>query len=624
MQKHNNKNDFFYTKSLFHHYDRLNPDDVIGKGFFPYDYIDGIERLNEPHLPSRENFYNFLTQSNITEEQYAFAQKMFNDMECKNIRDYLMCYLRGDVGLLADVQEAHREAIFDEYGLDPAWYPTCPSLSFASMLKATRSSFACLQDIELFRLCQKGITGGCVLMNTRYIKSNMPDFPGYDEGERGTQILMMDVVSLYASTMLKKLPAHSYERLTESEITSLSENNFEFFRNFQVPDINMILEVDFHIPRHLHDYFRDFPPGGVKSKIDIESLSEGQVKIIQDNNNGNNPLSTERLLFTLYPRKHFSIHADLLRFFVKHGCVLTKIWKGWKFVEKDQMASFIDRHIKERATEVDPIRRQVLKDTMNMCYGTTIRAVWNDCLVKAANNVHDALKLLAHPRLASLLNVDQDLTIFSIRPPSVTFKMLYLVEVAILQLSKLRMYQLWYEEIVPICRDRFVSIAMMDTDSFSLEFELKPGEKNVYHVLKRNWKIFDTSNYDPSHEFYCADRKNHPGLLKSDFTKEIRIYIGVCPKVYLIDVFGGGENKRRMKGVTKRLVRALEEKDYHRILFSQESRYFQMNLLCSKAQKLYLLTVSKRGAGALTLKNYFVDRLGLRTVPYGYNPLEVK
>ena len=574
--------------------------------------------MNEPCLPSREKFYNFLTQSNITEEQYEFAKKMFHDMGCKNLKDYLLNYQRSDVGLLADIQENHREAIFSMYQLDPAWFPTCPSLSWSSMLKATRSSFDCLQDIELFRLIQRGLTGGIVLMNTRHVKSNLPDLPDYDETKRGTQLLMYDIVSLYGYTMLQKLPARSYEKLTSLEIESLSANNFEYFMNFQVPDINMILEVDFFIPRSKMDYWRDFPPGGVKSKIDIQSLSEGQVKLIEADRDGPNPLSTERLLFTLYPRKKFSVHANLHKFFIKHGCVLTKIWRGWKFSKQAQMAGFIKHHIEERAKETDEVRRQILKNTMNMCYGTSIRSVWLDCLVKVATNPHDATKFLAHPRLSSLTNLNHDLTIFSLRPPAVTLRMPYLVGFAILSLSKLHMYRLWYQEIVPLFKDRFASIVMMDTDSFLWELEVKPGERNVYHLLKKNWKIFDCSNLQSTHEFFCPDRKNHPGLLKSDFVTDITVYIGISPKVYYIGTLEDKENKRRMKGVLKRLVRILEERDYATVLFEQESICFQMNLLCCKAQKLYLLTVSKRGAGALTVKNYFLDELGIRTCPMGH------
>ena len=559
-----------------------------------------------------------MTQTDISEEDYNFAQKMFHDWGCRNLKDYLLCYQRSDVGLLADVQEAHREAVFKEYGLDSNWFPTAPSLSFSCMLKATRSSFDSLEDIELFRLVQQGLTGGIVLMNTRYVKANMPELPGYNPSERGTQLLMFDVVSLYGNTMLRKLPARKYERLTDWEIESLSANNFEYFKNFQVPDTNLILQCDFDIPAELHEFWRDFPPGGVKSKIDIESLSTNQVKLIEADSTGPNPLSTERLLFTLYPRRKFSVHADLLRFFVKHGCVLKKIWKGWKFREEAQMASYIRHHMDERAKETDEVRRQILKLSINMCYGQTIRKVWDDCQIKVATNPHDATKLLAHPRMSSLINLDDDLTIFSIKPPAVTLRMPYLVGFAILQLSKLHMYQLYFEEIVPLCRDRFLSLSYADTDSMLLEFELKPGERNIYNVLKRNWKIFDTSNYPRNHEFYCPDRKNQPGLLKSDFTTEITKYIGISPKVYYIGTLENKENKRRMKGVLKKLVKEMEEGDYANILFHQESRVFEMNLLCSKAQKLYLLTVSKKGMGALTVKSCFVDELGLRTVPFGY------
>ena len=44
---------------------------ILTKGFFPYEYLDNFNKLNEKQLPPHEAFYSSLKNSNITTEQYC-------------------------------------------------------------------------------------------------------------------------------------------------------------------------------------------------------------------------------------------------------------------------------------------------------------------------------------------------------------------------------------------------------------------------------------------------------------------------------------------------------------------------------------------------------------------------
>lgn len=47
-------------------------------GVYPYDYMDGFERFEEQFLPSRERYYNTLTNTYITDGDYLHAKNVFN------------------------------------------------------------------------------------------------------------------------------------------------------------------------------------------------------------------------------------------------------------------------------------------------------------------------------------------------------------------------------------------------------------------------------------------------------------------------------------------------------------------------------------------------------------------
>ena len=46
------------------------------KGVYPYEYMDSWERFDETSLPNKEVFYSNLNLQNISDEDYAHAQKV--------------------------------------------------------------------------------------------------------------------------------------------------------------------------------------------------------------------------------------------------------------------------------------------------------------------------------------------------------------------------------------------------------------------------------------------------------------------------------------------------------------------------------------------------------------------
>uniref|UniRef100_UPI00358EE190 uncharacterized protein n=1 Tax=Myxine glutinosa TaxID=7769 RepID=UPI00358EE190 len=87
----------------------LDKDFLTQKGIYPYDYMDSFERFNETQLPSKENFYNKLNNSHISDKDYVHAQNVWEKYNIKNLGEYHDLYLKTDVLLLADVFEAFRK-----------------------------------------------------------------------------------------------------------------------------------------------------------------------------------------------------------------------------------------------------------------------------------------------------------------------------------------------------------------------------------------------------------------------------------------------------------------------------------------------------------------------------------
>ena len=68
------------------------------KFFFPFEWLDTLDKLDYSELPSYESFYSSLKKSSITKEEYAFVAKTWKEKNWKSVKDMLVFYNNGNVG----------------------------------------------------------------------------------------------------------------------------------------------------------------------------------------------------------------------------------------------------------------------------------------------------------------------------------------------------------------------------------------------------------------------------------------------------------------------------------------------------------------------------------------------
>ena len=78
---------------------------MLGKGFYPYEYKYSWEKFDETSIPPKDAFYSELNLENITDEDYAHIQKVWEVFEIKKLGEYHDLYVQSDALLLADVFE---------------------------------------------------------------------------------------------------------------------------------------------------------------------------------------------------------------------------------------------------------------------------------------------------------------------------------------------------------------------------------------------------------------------------------------------------------------------------------------------------------------------------------------
>ena len=111
---------------------------LLRKGVYPYEYMDKWERFDDKLLPNKEAFYSNLNMGDITDTDYRHANKVFQEMELKNLGEYHDLYVQSDTLLLADVFENFRNMCIKVYELDPPHFLTGPGLAWQACLKKNR------------------------------------------------------------------------------------------------------------------------------------------------------------------------------------------------------------------------------------------------------------------------------------------------------------------------------------------------------------------------------------------------------------------------------------------------------------------------------------------------------
>ena len=209
------------------------------KGVYPYEFFDSWEKFEEHQLPSKDEFFSSLTDSNISDEEYRHAQNVYNTMQMQSLREYHDFYLLCDVLLLSDVFETFRDMCMEHYQLDPAHFYTVPGLSWDSALKMTDVKLELLTRIDQHLFIEDGIRGGVAVISHRHAKANLPSLPDYDYTKPKEHLIYWDANNLYGWAMSQPLPISDFKWMTEEDIQQLDVQTIP-----DTSDAGYILEVD--------------------------------------------------------------------------------------------------------------------------------------------------------------------------------------------------------------------------------------------------------------------------------------------------------------------------------------------------------------------------------------------
>ena len=567
----NNLNKYFTTEQV-----KL----LKQKGFFPYDYMDNIEKLKDPTPPPQKAFYSKLTGKGINNYNYNHVLNVWKTWKMKTFKEYLELYNVTDVLLLADVFENFRNICLKNYGLDPVYYYTAPRLAWDACLKMTGVNLELLSNIDMLLMIEKGIRGGISIISNRYGKANNKYMKDFNKKEPSKYLMYVDANNLYGCAMSQKLPVHSFKWMTNKEIENIFNNQI-----VQVWEKTpCILEVDLEYSEELHDLHNDYPlcPERVKCDRGVKKL----IPNLRDKNN-------------------YVIHYKTLMQCLRLGMKLKKIHRGIKFIESDFLKPYIDKNTKLRTQAKNNFEKDFFKLMNNSVFGKTMENIRNRVNIKLVNTGEQFKKLTAKPNYESRKIFNKNLVSVHMKKTSLTMDKPVYLGMSILDLSKTVMFDFHYKYIKPKYGDK-AKLLFTDTDSFLYEIQTEDFYKDISGDVKDR---FDTSDYPEGHPSGIPTGVNKKvlGMFKDETAgKIIKEFVGLRAKLYSYKMDEGKENKK-CKGIKKAVVeKSISHEDYKTCLLTGKEQLRRQNIIRSYEHTLYTEEVNKIALSAADDKRYLL------------------
>ena len=211
------------------------------KGFFPYEWVDCLEKLDVTTVPPVDAFYSRLRKQSLSPEDYETVVKTWNDRGMKSVRDLLVWYNNLDVAPFVEAVEkqilVYREKNIDmlkeavsvpgvavlwlfsqlgrvgnlrqAYGLTPSHQPFYSRILASTVQTLQVHRLDNEFGAELYALFRSNLVGGPSVVFHRYHEKGATRIRPVDYGDAAKPcevVLGVDANALYLYCLMQEMP----------------------------------------------------------------------------------------------------------------------------------------------------------------------------------------------------------------------------------------------------------------------------------------------------------------------------------------------------------------------------------------------------------------------------------
>ena len=217
-------------------------------------------------------------------------------------------------------------------------------------------------------------------------------------------------------------------------------------------------------------------------------------------------------------------------------------------------------------------------------------------------------KLVSEPNYHVINLISEDLSIIEMKKTKVKMNKPIYLGLSILEISKILMYEFWYDYMKPKMNDN-IKLCYMDTDSFIMNIKTNDFYEDIAN---------DVENYEVNRPLLMGKNKKVIGLMKDELGgKIITEFVILRPKTYSYLTDDGKEDKKA-KGTKKCIIKnMIKVNDYKKYLLNDEVKLKSQRKFISKKHDVYTENINK-----IALSNNDDKRIvsldKITSYPYGY------
>ena len=495
---------------------------------YPYEYFNSIDDYQKPvDNLEKKDFFSELKNKCPDDEEIRRTKDIIEKFNIKKGKELTEIYLKSDVLLLACVFEKFIKVSVNEFGINPLYCVSLPGYTWQCGLKYTGINLQTLQDKHMILLLENNIRGGISsIMGDRYIKS-----------DKNKKILYIDADNLYGHSMSQYLP---YDEIK-------FDNNIELEDILNTPDdsdIGYFIEVDLTYPNNIKEKTKNFPFAPMNKKINPDNFNDYMKEIKPDTY-----IQSSKLICDWSDKKNYLIHYRMLKFYIRYGMIIDKVHNTISFKQSKWLEKYISFNTQKRNKAKNDFEKDFYKLLNNAFYGKTMENVRNRLKIKFIKK-DDQRELIKQQSKLTFNGIHisyNNCVSYTFKQNEVLLDKPIYLGFSVLELSKLLMYETYYDKLQPYFGQEIIQLHYMDCDSFVLSIETE----NIINDLKNLEDLFDFSGLDKNHELFSNKNKKVVGKFKIETPENIWIddFVALRSKCYAFKC--GDNSKNKLKGISK-------------------------------------------------------------------------
>ena len=223
-------------------------------------------------------------------------------------------------------------------------------------------------------------------------------------------------------------------------------------------------------PNDIKEKTKNFPFAPVNKKINPDNFNDFTKEIKHDTYT-----QTKKLICDWSDKKNSLVHYRMLKFYVRHGMIVDKFHENISFKQSKWLEKYINFNTQKRNQAVKDFEKDFYKLLNNAFYSKTMENVRNHLKIKFVKK-DDYREIIKQQSKVTFNGIDksyENCDSYTFKQNEVLMDKPIYLGFTILELSKLLMYETYYDILQPYFGQENIQLHYMGTDSFVLSVNTK-------------------------------------------------------------------------------------------------------------------------------------------------------